>query len=80
MILIAGIAPNKYVDKHILKIKKVATLNLNLEGKVQVLGLSIAGSCRLLLIGNYGVKGNFNNHAEELYFGDVMIAGEHRYS
>ena len=35
--LVAGIAPKKYVDRHILKLKRIVTLDLSLEEKVQVL-------------------------------------------
>ena len=37
--------------------------------------MSIAGSCGLFLLGNYGVQGNFLNDAEEWFFFSVMIAG-----
>ena len=73
--LISGVAPKKYIDRHTIKLRKVATLDLNLEEKVQVLGLSFAGGCGLFFLGNYGVEGNFSNNDEEWYFGAVTITG-----
>ena len=73
--LLSGIAPKKYIDRHTIKLKNVATLDLNLEGKVQVLGLSIAVGCGLFLLGNYGVEGNFRNDAQEQFFLLVMLLG-----
>ena len=31
IVLVSGIAPKKYLDRHIIKPKKIATMNLNLE-------------------------------------------------
>ena len=42
---------------------------------IQVLGLGIASSCGLFLLGNYGVEGNFRNNDEAWFFSSVMIAG-----
>ena len=71
----AGIAPKKYLDRHTIKIKNIATLDLNLEEKVQVFGLSIAVCCGLFLLGNYGVEGDFNNDEEKWYFRAAMVTG-----
>ena len=73
--LVAGIVPKIYIVRHTLKLKKVATLDLTLEEKVQVLGLTIAGSSGLFLLGNYGVKGDFHDVGEKWLFGVVMITG-----
>ena len=73
--LVADVAPKKYVDRHTLKLKRIATLDLSLEESVQVLGLSFAGGCGLFLLGNYGVEGDFYIDQEEWYFGAVIFVG-----
>ena len=42
---------------------------------VKVLGLCIAGSVGIFLLGNYGVEGDFRNAAEESFFFSVMFVG-----
>ena len=73
--LVAGIVPKKYINRHTINTKKVAILDLNLEEKIQVLCLSIAGGCGLFFLGNYGVEGDFNSDAEEWFIIAVMVAG-----
>ena len=31
LLLVSGVAPRKYIDRHMIKLKKIATMNLNLE-------------------------------------------------
>ena len=31
LLLVSGVAPKKYIDKHIIKSRRIATMNLNLE-------------------------------------------------
>ena len=37
--------------------------------------MGTAAACGLFLLGNYGVKGDFRNDAEEWFFFSVMVAG-----
>ena len=74
--LVAGVAPKRYIDRHTIKTEKIVTLNLNTGEIVQLAGLCIAGSCGLFLLGNYGVKGSFRDDGvEEAWFGGITIAG-----
>ena len=56
-------------------LRKLTFFALILSQIVQVLGLGIAGSCGLFLLGNYGVQGDFSNDGEEWHFGAIMIFG-----
>ena len=31
LLLVSGVAPKKYIDRHIIKLERIATMNLNLE-------------------------------------------------
>ena len=31
LLLVSGIAPRKYIDRHIIKLKKIATMDLNVK-------------------------------------------------
>ena len=70
-----GIFPKKYIDKHSIKEKKLVLMQLSLEEVVQVLALAIAASCALFLLGNYGVRGDFQDNREEWIFFAVMMTG-----
>ena len=96
IMFMTGVAPKRYIDRHIIKPKMIAKMDLDLEEvrrhakanpaildsnsshypqTVQVLGLSVAAGCSLFLLGNYGVKGDFRNSAEEWWFFSVMVSG-----
>ena len=70
-----GMAPKKYIDRHTVPMWKIVTMNLTLEEKVVVFGLTVAGGCGLFLLGNYGVEGDFRNDAEEYFFVSIMATG-----
>ena len=50
-------------------------LQLNVEEKTQILGLTIAGAAGLYLLGNYGVEGDFVNPSEHVPYAFAGILG-----
>jgi len=75
VLLLSGIVPSKYLDRHVLKVEKIVAMDLTVDEIVQVICLTIAGGCGLFLLGNYGVKGDFSNDAEEFFFAAVTVTG-----
>ena len=51
------------------------TMTLNPQECIVLIGLGISGCCILFLMGNYGVKGNFDNSAERAFFFSVIVIG-----
>lgn len=68
-------APKYILDKHIISIKKIVPMNLNLREKVLVFGLSIAGASGMFLLGSYGAEGDFDDDMERITFVIVTIVG-----
>ncbi|GMH73979.1 hypothetical protein TL16_g06338 [Triparma laevis f. inornata] len=73
--VLSGIVPKKILDKHIVSLKKVVTMDLNLNESVQCVGLSIAGFCALYLLGHYGAEGDFYNEVEKWTIWSVIFSG-----
>ncbi|GMI08900.1 hypothetical protein TrVE_jg2098 [Triparma verrucosa] len=64
--IVTGLVPDHILDRHIVSVKKVVALDLNLEEKVQAVGLSIAAASAMFMLGNYGAKGDFRSEAERI--------------
>lgn len=68
--IISGIAPKHLVEKYIVPLRKIVTLDLNLEEKVQTFGLLISAACCMYLLGSYGADGDFRDDPER----DAMVS------
>ena len=71
----SGVAPKKYIERHVVKLRSIVELKLNWGEIVQVAGLSVSAACALFLLGNYGVEGDFHSDNELLAFRCVMSIG-----
>ena len=78
--LVSSIAPKRYIDRHTIKLERIAIMDLNVKETVEVLGLSITAGCGLFLLGNYGVEGTFaDDSEEEVRSGEEWRGAKRRY-
>ncbi|GMH95309.1 hypothetical protein TL16_g13124 [Triparma laevis f. inornata] len=64
---VSGVVPERILEKHMISMKKFASMRMNAEDIFQGFGLLIAGVCAVYLLGNYGTEGDFYNAAERYY-------------
>ncbi|GMH91599.1 hypothetical protein TL16_g12100 [Triparma laevis f. inornata] len=73
--IVTGLVPDHILDRHIVSVEKVVALDLNLEEKVQAVGLSIAAASAMFMLGNYGAKGDFRSEAERTLLSMAGVVG-----
>ena len=64
----SGLIPRKLREKHIVKMKSLVTMRMRAGDVVQVVGMGVAGSSALFLLGNYGAEGGTTDEEQLALF------------
>lgn len=78
--LMSGIIPKHLIQKHIVSVEKIVTMNMTGPEKIEFLGLTIAGVCGLFLLGFYGAEGDFRDGPEEVRSCEDYLQLRHSHS
>ena len=73
--LVGGIFPKHILEKHVVSIKKVVSMNMNAQEKFQAFGFLIVAACVMFLLSAYGSEGDFNNEAEGHFMICMVLLG-----
>jgi len=72
---VSGMAPRHLLEKHMVSLKRVVTMNLNVYEFTTFAGYCTVVCCGLFLLGNYGAEGDFHTKWEERFCFIVMALG-----